>query len=297
MRGAVGISYNTCPDENAGILVKFRPTLTAIVCLVGSWPACADEVMIPRGTIVFGELAERVTSNSRRSRVGSEVEGQVWRDVVVGGRTIISAGTPIVLRVSRIVPRNVGGRGGSIEIMAVSVKAVDGTEVSLEGGYDQMAGDRYGLTRALSMVFWPTAFLPGRRAVLDIGTVFDASIPANTYVEVPDEVLPTLDLTRLSDLSVEILYDEFDQREGLLPLELTLCDQGFVQRANVTSVNEQSVRPIIVTIVSRESQDSCYFYTGRINLEDLSKHFSRGINRFTVTMAEATADVILNVEM
>jgi hypothetical protein len=34
-----------------------------------------------------------------------------------------------------------------------------------------------------------------------------------------------------------------------------------------------------------------------VNLEDLTKEFTPGINRFSVTMADVEASVVLNVEM
>jgi hypothetical protein len=267
-------------------LIAFAPML-----------AVAAEVIIPRGTAVFGALDERVTSNSRKFDVGDEIDGHVWKDVIVDGHTVIPAGTSLLLRIAKLDSRNVGGRGGSLEIMAISVEAVDGTEISLDGGYDQAGGDRYGLTRALSYLIWPTAFLPGRRAVLEEGTVFDAAIPADTRIALPDHAIPTLKLGALSDLTVEVLYDEIDQRDGTLPLELTLCNRDFVRQADVIAVNENGIRPILVTIITSRRGDPCHVFAGRVNLEQLTKHFSPGINRFAVTMGEAQASVVLNVEM
>lgn len=269
----------------------------ACSAMLAAVPAPAAEIVIPRGTPIFGELAERVTSNSRNFSVGDEIDGLVWRDVVVDGHTVIPAGTPMMLRISRLDSRNVGGRGGTLEIMAVSVEAVDGTEISLDGGYDQAGGDRYGLTRALSYIIWPAGFLPGRRAVLDEGTVFDAAIPADTRIVLPDDAVPTLRLAALSDLTIDILYDEIDQRDGTLPMELTLCNREFVRNADITAVNDRKVRPILVTIITSRRGDPCHVFGARVNLEDLTKEFTPGINRFSVTMAEIEASVVLNVEM
>ncbi|MGD2167419.1 MAG: hypothetical protein PVF63_04880 [Gammaproteobacteria bacterium] len=259
--------------------------------------AQSEAVTIPRGTVIFGELQERITSNPRRFKVGRLVPGNVWKDVIVDGHTVIPAGTPMDLRISRVDGSNVGGRGGKLEIMAVSVEAIDGTEISLSGGYDQAGSNRYGLSMALSLVLWPAGFLPGKRAELDVGTVFDASIPADTRIALPDGALPTLTLAALPDLEVEVVYAEINQREGALPLAITLCNREFVRRANITSVNDKAVRPIIVSIITSRRGNPCHQFRGRVNLEDLTTHFSPGINRFSVTMSEAQVDVILNVEM
>ena len=271
--------------------------LVGILALMAPAFVLPAEIVIPHGTMIFGELDEKVSSNGKRSRVGREVDGHVWKDVIVNGHTVIPSGTPIVLRISKINSSNIGGRGGTLEIMAVSVQAVDGTEIFLDGGYDQAGGDRYGLTRALSYILWPSVFLPGRKAVLDEGTVFDASIPADTRITIAEDAVPTLKLTEFLDLNVEIVYDEIDQTEGSLPLELTLCNRDFVRRADVTAVNDKQVRPILVTMILSQRGDPCHVFRARVSLEELTKHFTKGINRFSVTMGEAEASVILNVEM
>jgi hypothetical protein len=277
--------------------MKNRPALLAGCLFLAPAIGFAAELVIPRGTVVFAELEERITSNENKFRVGYPVDAHVWKDVVIDGHTVIAAGTPIVARISRLRSSGTGGRGGSLEIMAVSVKAKDGSEITLSGGYDQSGDDRYGLARGLSMILWPSAFLPGRRAVLDVGTIFDASIPADTRVTVPANELPTLKLTDLPDLSVDVVYDEIDQREGTLPLELTLCNRPFTREASVTAVNEAAVRPILVTVITSERGEPCHVFRARVNLESLREHFEPGINRFSVTMSGAVGTTVLNVEM
>jgi hypothetical protein len=268
--------------------------LSVFITLVASTLARAEELVIPQGTVVFGELDERITSNGNKFRVGYPVDGHVWKDVVVDGHTIIPAGTPLELRISRLSGKGTGGRSGALEIMAVSVKAVDGTEISLAGGYDQVASDISGLTRALTTLIWPASFLPGKNAVLDVGTVFDASIPANTHIELPDDALPTLRLSARPDLLVDVVYDE---KEGSLPIALTLCNKPFTREAHVTSINDEKVHPILVAIIIGKQGERCHEFRGRVNLESLQEHFKPGINRFSVTMSGAEGSTVLNVEM
>jgi hypothetical protein len=227
----------------------------------------AAELVIPQGTVVFGEIEERITSNGNKFRVGYPVDAHVWKDVVVDGHTVIAAGTPLTMRISRLKESGTGGRGGALQIMAVSVKATDGTEITLKGGYDQTGEDRFGLARGVSMILWPAAFLPGRRAVLDVG------------------------------LLVDIQYDDIDQRKGTLPLVMTLCNKRYIREASVTAVNDKEVRPILVSITSGQQGDPCHSFEARVNLESLREHFVAGINRFTVTMSGASATTVLNVEM
>jgi hypothetical protein len=274
--------------------IAFLSSLS-ILAVPGS--GVAEDLVIPRGTVVFGEFLERVTSNGNDFDVGDDVEGRVWKDVIVDGHTIIAAGAPIALRITEMNSAGVGGRGGSLKVMAVSVKAIDDTEISLAGGYDQSGGDRYGLNQALAYILWPAAYLPGRKAVLDVGTVFDASIPADTRVVLPDSALPTLRLTDVPDLTVDVVYDEINQRAGTLPLALSLCNRDFVRQASIPSVNDKEVRPILVTILSSRHGDPCHEFRAIVNLESLTKEFSPGINRFTVSMGGTEASVVLNVEM
>jgi hypothetical protein len=277
--------------------MKTRCTLFGCLFLVAPTLAFAEELVIPRGTVVFAELEERVTSNQNKYGVGDDVAAHVWKDVVVDGHVVIPAGTPMLMRISRLRSGGSGGRGGAIEIMAISVNAKDGTEIILDGGYDQEGNDRYGLTRGLSMILWPAGFLPGRRAVLDVGTVFDASIPAETRVRVPDDELPTLKLGERVDLRIDVLYDDIDERDGTLPLELTLCNKPFTRQASITAVNEAEVRPILVSVTSAKEGNPCHVFEAKVNLESLREHFKPGINRFTVTMSEAVTSTVLNVEM
>lgn len=277
--------------------MKKPSALLAVLFVIPGTYAVAAEISIPQGTVVFGELDERITSSEKKFRVGYAVDGHVWKDVVVDGHTVITAGTPVQLRISKLSGSNVGGRGGSLEIMAVSVQAVDGTEISLSGGYDQAGNDRYGLTRALSYILWPSAFLPGRKAVLDVGTVFDAAIPADTRLTLPEGALPTLILKDAPDLTVDIVYDEIEEQDGTLPLALTLCNKNFTRSASIVSVNEADVRPIMVSIITGKRGNPCHEFRGRVNLESLRKEFKPGINRFTVEMSGAEASAVLNVEM
>jgi hypothetical protein len=254
-------------------------------------------VFVPAGTVVYGELEEKITSSARKFRVGFEPLGHVWRDVTLNGVTIIEAGTPLELRISRLDPRGIGGRGGEVEISAVSVESVAGEKIMLRGGYGQDPGDRTVLTQALSAIVWPTAFLPGRRAVLEEGMVFDTHIPADTYVEVPDDAVPTVNLHQPSGLTVIVKYDELNRRADVLPLEISLCGMAWNRNIEVTHVNDREVKPILVTVLGRRNIDSCYIAEARINLEALSGHFDKGINRFSVSVNGVTEDVVLNVEM
>ena len=85
--------------------------------------------------------------------------------------------------------------------------------------------------------------------------------------------------------------------DGTLPLELTLCNKPFTREASVTAINDEEVRPILVSITSARDGKPCHAFQGKVNLESLREHFKPGINRFAVTMSGAVASTVLNVEM
>jgi len=62
-------------------------------------------------------------------------------------------------------------------------------------------------------------------------------------------------------------------------------------------VNDVAIPQIEIEIGELAAVDFCHVAHGSIDLKDLSEHFSRGINRFSVTVADETAEVLLDVEM
>lgn len=268
--------------------------IASIVALASAW---AEEVLIPRGTIVYGQLDERITSNPRKFRVGFEPYVSIWKDVEANGVVVIEAGTSVAAQITRLSPRGIGGRGSEIEISGLTVETISGDEINLRGGYGQETPDRQGLNRALSMIFWPTSFIPGRRAVLEEGMVFDMEVPNDTYIEVPDELIPTLNLRQPSGLAVLIQFEEFTSRSEELPIEIRLCDQDWTNDIVIDSVNDESIRPIEVSVRSRIYADNCDIAQTAVDVESLSRHLSRGINRFTVRLGDLTEEVVLNIEM
>lgn len=197
-----------------------------------------------------------------------------------------------------ISKRRIAGRGGDVEIQAVSVTAVDGTEIFLDGGYDWQASHRTALSASLSaLVFWPAIFIRGKEAVLEPGTIFDATIPANTRVNVPDGRPRTIRLDRASNLSAEVLYDEIDDNARRLPMRVTVCDKPWPRELHVATVNDVRIDAIPFATASVAQQGGCQLGTGDVDLKALSEHFRRGINRFTVEGDGDTAEVVLDIEM
>lgn len=259
--------------------------------------AFAQPITIPAGTKILGELDQQVSSDVKKFEVGDIVRGHVWRNVVVEGQTVIQAGAPLTLRVADITKRKIAGRGGDVEVQAVSVNAVDGTEIFLDGGYDKQGSHRTGLSASLSaLVFWPAIFIRGKEAVLEPGTIFDATVPANTRINI-QERSRTIRLSAPSALTVEVLYDEMNDKSKDLPLQIELCRDGGAENVEIRDVNDAPITPIPVALDPMAPQGSCRIGKGSVELKALSEHFRRGINRFTVASGSDAAEVVLDIEM
>lgn len=266
--------------------------------LVSSASALAQTVAIPAGTRIFGELEQEVTSDVDEFAVGDFVTGHVWRNVVVDGRTVIEAGAPMSLQVSAIQKRRTFGRGGNVEIRAVSVTAADGSEIFLDGGYDRKGENRVVLSSTLAaLVAWPTLFIKGKEAVLPPGTIFDAAVPATTNVTLGTSPRPVVRLGNLSDLTAEILYDELTEDAKQLPLEVELCNRPWREPFRVVAVNDAEIKPIEIEIAETGARGDCTATRGLVDLKDLAKEFAKGINRFTIAVGDETTELILDVEM
>jgi hypothetical protein len=275
--------------------IRIVPGLVLLMTSIG---ASAATVTIPAGTRIFGELQQEVSSDIDEFDVGDLVTGRVWRNVVVDGQTVIAAGAPMTLQVAAIQKRRTFGRAGNVEVRAVSVMAADGSEIFLDGGYDRKGESRVVLSSTLAaLVAWPTLFIKGKEAVLPPGTVFDASVPANTNVTVEDGQRPTLRLTDPFDLAAEILYDELTEDSKELPLRLTLCEQAWSEPFEVIEVNDAGIKPIEIEIAETSIDGDCTNATGMVDLKDLSKELAKGINRFTISVSGQTAELLLDVEM
>ena len=279
--------------------MRFGRALSAgVLCLTVPGIGAGATLTIPSGTKLYGELQQQITSNEKEFTVGQTVQGRVWRNVTVNGQTVIAAGAPMVLKISSITKRKIAGRGGDVKVAAMSVTAIDGSEINLDGGYDKSAGNRIALAASLSaLVLWPLIFIRGKEAVLDVGTVFDASVPANTDIAVAGDRPRTLHIQHASNLAVDVLYDEVEEKSKALPMKLTMCDQPWINSASVTQVNEKAIPALQLEVGMPTADGQCNSAHATVGMKELSSHFARGINRFTVAAGSESVEVVLDVEM
>jgi len=292
-----------------------RPSRILAAVLLALLPTqlLAEGVSLRRGTQIYGEIDETVSSRKSETSVGDTVRAHVWRDVVVGGRVVIEAGAPLRVRVASMKPAKIFGRKGELTLEAMSVVGVDGLQIALDGGYDRSGTGRKGLAIGLSLLVWPALFIKGKQAVLPSGTVFDASVQTTTEVAVEarqerkpkrvprraeEPAAPVEEPAPGASLEIEVLYDEIDPdgKLRLLPMTVRLCGAALGE-ARVVAVNEQEIEPIPVVLGTPALEAGCTLVGAEVDLRELAKHFGRGINRFEVEIAGSRSEVVLDVEM
>jgi len=288
-------------------LVKTRNQLSfkltaVIVALLLPVVSIADTVEVPFGTRVFIELDQEVISKKKKNREGSFVKAHVWRDVVVDGKTVAEAGTPVMVKISHIKSAKVAGIKGHVELEAMLVTGIDGTDLMLTGGYDQAGKGRMALSITLAaVVFVPLIFIKGKQAKLHPGTIFDAMVANRTDVEVPDAAPRKIKLGTIKPLEVVVLYDILEQLGEKKPKNLPLQVRTYgtpTDSARITHVNEQKIKPIQLELGTFESVgENAFVATANADLKALGKHFTPGYNQFTVEAAGETDVVMLDIEL
>ena len=279
-----------------------RALAASLAVLLAALPTSAATVTIPSGTTIYGVTDEKVTSKTKKegTSAGDIVRAHAWRDVVVDGRVFVEAGAPMLVRVSEVRNAKLAGIKGKLELEAMTVVAVDGSEVELFGGYDKSGHGRKALSITLAaVVAWPLIFIRGKNAVLDAGTVFDANVERAVEVRASEVPARTIRLSGSSQsLDVEVLYDEMDPdgKSKLLPIRLTACGAG-LQDASVVSVNGGTIAALPVTLTPAGEVGGCPTARGALNLKVLGKHFTRGINRFEVEAGGLRDEVVLDIEL
>jgi len=257
----------------------------------------ATTVTVPFGTTIFCELDQQVTTRQKETYAvnkGDIVRAHIWKDVWVDGHVVIAAGTPVYAKVDHMKKARLAGQKGSLEIDVLSAQAVDRTDVPVDGGYDRSGKGRMGVTIGLAVALaWPFVFIKGKNVFLEPGTIFDAVVRASTDVEVPEGPAPTPAKT-VPALEVTVTYSEIDLSKKIkeLPLIIQIAKEE-LSKASVVTVNGEEIPPIQVTLVGEAEENN---YKAVVDYKALSKHFTRGMNRFDVEVGRERVEVVLEIE-
>jgi hypothetical protein len=281
---------------------QFAKALALALAILIPGTLIAETVKVPFGTRVFIQLDQRVTSKKKHNRPGSFIHAHVWRDVVVNGKTVVTAGTPVMVQIGEIKGAKVAGIKGHVELKALQVLAVDGGDLMLTGGYDQSGKSLMALSITLAaVIFVPLIFLKGKQAKLESGTVFDAMVSQPTEVQIEDSAPFKISIGHTAPLNVEVRYKELEGTSEkdmkTLPLQL-MVEGNVIDAARVVSVNEKPIAPIPITgFAATPCEEGFTCVDAEVNIKALGKHFSKGFNRFTVQVGEFTDEVMLDVEL
>lgn len=282
---------------------QFVGVMAIILSLALPGTTMADTVTVPFGTRVFIELDQLVTSKKKKNKQGSFVHAHVWRDVVVDGKTIVKAGTPAMVQVGNIKGAKVAGVKGHVELKAMHVNAIDGSDLMLTGGYDQSGKSLTALSVTLAVVvFVPLIFLKGKQAKLHPGLVFDAMVSQPTHIDLEDAPV-RIRMANRDSLKVTVPLDKLEKEsEGNkevknLPLRIRYEGDTFTD-ARVVKVNDVAIQSIPIRVeVKMTESDGSVIAEGTVNLKELGKHFTKGFNRFTVDVDGQRDDVVLDLEL
>lgn len=263
----------------------------------------AETLSVPSGTRVYIELDQRVTSKKKHNAPGSFVRAHVWRDVLVNGQTVVNAGTPVMVKVGHIKGAKVAGVKGHVELQALQVPAVDGSDLMLVGGYDKSGKNLTALSVTLAaLVFVPLIFLKGKQAKLHPGTIFDAAVANKTLIDVEDTRRVKLKLAHSTPLRVTVSYDLLDSNEQgeaeVKDLPLRIVVEGdVIDGPKVVKVNDQLIPPIPISVGQASEEEGYLTADATVNLKALGKHFTQGFNNFTVDVGGHTQNVMLDLEL
>jgi hypothetical protein len=274
---------------------KFLCSFLALMLPAVAIPA--KTVTIPFGTTIFCELNQAVTTRQKEAhavQTGDIVRAHVWKDVWVDGHVVIAAGTPVYAKVDRMKKARLAGQKGVLIIEVLSAQAVDKTDVPIDGGYDRSGKGRMGVTIGLAVALaWPFVFIKGKNVFLEPGTIFDAVGRASTNVEVAD-VAPAVEVEGSPALQVTVPYAEIDLEKKIkqLPLVIQVAEKE-LSRPSIVTVNGKEIPPIQVALVGDTEEDK---YRAVVDYKTLSKHFTRGMNRFEIEVGEERVEVVLEIE-
>lgn len=288
-----------------------RPRAFALlmISLTAILPAArAAEVTqtLPADMHVYLALKEPLSGKRNQATVGQLVKCAVWRDVIVGGTTLIPAGTPAVCKVDDIRHAQIAGVEGKMSIGAQEITLANGSTIPLRGGYMKEGEGRKALSITLGVLFLVPILIPGSAAELPDGMVFDAYTVQATALKVESgdaKAPPVINLANLaSGFSADVDYAAFEKEEKPKVFRINLAVDGALPKEFVIdTVNGNPVDPIPLAITQSTPGAEGSTAVGEVGIKKLLKHFIKGINRFDVSYQDDTGrhstEVILNIQI
>ncbi len=291
--------------------------------------AAAESVTIPANTRIYVKTDEFITGKRKTTRVGQIIRASVWRDVVIGGHIVIDAGTPVVVRVDSFRKAKIAGIKGKLTLGAYETMLFDGTPVQLGGGYHKEGRGRMTLSILLAVfVFVPLIFIPGKKAKLERGTVFDAYTDRRVTIPVPPgrtraassrtpmalfhsadvpgftKPQRKIDLTSFAHQGfyVEVLYEEMEavEKPKVFPFAIQV-PVGSSGEFIIDKLNGEPIEAIKLSAVLTGTEEELEFWHAEVGIKKLAKKFKKGINTFEIsTMIDGVRvaqEIVLDIQI
>lgn len=139
-------------------------------------PLLAETVVLPEGTVVYARLEREVTSKKKDTAPGDRLAARVLKDVEVDGWVVVEEGAEITVVAGVARKAKILGLPGALRLDAVSVRAVDGSEVPVRGYLMASGEHRPEYLQMAALGALPTLFYRGGQAVIPAGVVMEARV-------------------------------------------------------------------------------------------------------------------------
>jgi len=171
-------------------MLNLRKAMATIMCVVimstmniSKSPLYAETISVTPGISVT--LQFRDTVSTMEARVGSQIALSVLDGIYIGDKIVVAPGAEAIGTVRQSKPNGMFGSPGSITIEAVSVRAVDGTQIPVHGSVSREGKSNALLAIAAGIFICLPAFLiHGGDAIVHSGTTITARVTGMQRVKI-----------------------------------------------------------------------------------------------------------------
>ncbi len=131
--------------------------IISLVLLSVAFVLPQEAVKMPASSVVVVKSKNKLSS--KQLKTGQEIVLFVATDVMIKGKKVIKANTPVVCLVEDAESAGMVGQAGKLTISIQSTTAVDGTTVALSGNFSTKGESKTGTSVAVGVVLCPLALL------------------------------------------------------------------------------------------------------------------------------------------
>ena len=146
--------------------------------------APAADSVLRSGTAVPVMMAETITTNGKKLRVGQRIRMQVASDVRLGSAVVIPAGSPVEGEITDVRNKGMWGKSGRIEARVLNARVGDRL-VRLSGAFDDKGvTGTAGVVAAIALVPVAGFFVTGTSATIPSGAGVKAFLDEDLKIAV-----------------------------------------------------------------------------------------------------------------